>query len=250
MKKTLVSTLLVSAMLLGGIGTSVVSAATDVVSEATSTGKVTFTTNTDPTDPVDPTDPEDPDPENPGTGNEGPLSLDVVPSLDFGTHDVTGNSATWSDVEIEPAAGAATTPFIQVTDKTGEMQGWHVNVTYDNFAKDTKTLASTTIHFDAGEVAKAYDAADASATAPVATAVDLTPGVAANIFHADESKGMGTWISVYNHKETDTTTDALASNGITTGQENSKITLSTIGDESATTYTANLNWTLAAGPTE
>ena len=60
--------------------------------QATSKGDITFTEPTNTVEPLNPTDPSKPvepaDPENPATGQTGPLTLDVVPELPFGTHEI------------------------------------------------------------------------------------------------------------------------------------------------------------------
>ena len=50
---------------------------------STTTGTVAFSEPTTPVKPVDPTDPD-----TPATGETGPLTLDVLPNLNFGSHEI------------------------------------------------------------------------------------------------------------------------------------------------------------------
>lgn len=81
--------LLLSGLAIPALSSSVVSAA-GVTQTATSTGHIKITENNMATGPKEPMDPKFPI-LNTGegefvTGNKGPLSLDVVPNFDFGTH--------------------------------------------------------------------------------------------------------------------------------------------------------------------
>ena len=92
MKKNMIGTLLLSTLLLGGLATPAFAEG-----QATSKGDITFTEPTNTVEPLNPTDPSKPvepaDPENPATGQTGPLTLDVVPELPFGTHEIENVSS-------------------------------------------------------------------------------------------------------------------------------------------------------------
>lgn len=94
MKKNMIGTLLLSTLLLGGLATPAFAEG-----QATSKGDITFTEPTNTVEPLNPTDPSKPvepaDPENPATGQTGPLTLDVVPELPFGTHEIESGTKTY-----------------------------------------------------------------------------------------------------------------------------------------------------------
>ena len=89
----------------------------------------------------DPNNPED-DP----TGNNGPLSLDYVSSIDFGTQKVVINKEqTYESTSLKP--------FIQITDNRGTGAGWKVTAAASSFNDGTKdTLSGAVITFNNGEV--------------------------------------------------------------------------------------------------
>ena len=74
---------------------------------STTTGTVAFSEPTTPVKPVDPTDPD-----TPATGETGPLTLDVLPNLNFGSHEIASGSQTYS---VEKPAK----PEIQASDRRG-----------------------------------------------------------------------------------------------------------------------------------
>jgi len=100
------------------------------------TDTVEFTANTDPTDPVDPTDPDTTNPEVPGTGDKGPLSLDYVPTLDFGSQKIaTGTQTFGAKGVIGQNSGTELTQphYVQVTDNRGTAEGWNVSAVMTPF---------------------------------------------------------------------------------------------------------------------
>ena len=218
----------ITTALLGSILVGPAVLAAETPAPANSKADITFTENTDKTPPekVDPTDPE-----NPGTGNPGPLSIDYVPNLKFGEHKVTGAIKTYNVTNVDP--------FIQVTDKTGNKAGWNVTVESSDFKNGDKVLANAELSFTSGIVEKAKE--------PTATGKPLAKDVVSMkakssqpIFDAAVGDGVGTWLDSY-------TVDPLPAEGEKVA-DNGKITLKTFGDEAIGTYTADLTWTLAAGP--
>ncbi len=111
MKKNMIGTLLLSTLLLGGLATPAFAEG-----QATSKGDITFTEPTNTVEPLNPTDPSKPvepaDPENPATGQTGPLTLDVVPELPFGTHEIESGTKTY-----QVDASKNDTPYLQVSDR-------------------------------------------------------------------------------------------------------------------------------------
>ena len=72
---------------------------------ATSTAKITFTGGND--DPVDPLIPDNPD--DHGTGDHGPLSIDHVSDITFGTQEISASEQVYHAENTEAN--------VQITDK-------------------------------------------------------------------------------------------------------------------------------------
>ncbi|WP_165003761.1 MULTISPECIES: WxL domain-containing protein [unclassified Enterococcus] len=224
MRKNMIGTLLVSTILLGGLATPVFAEG-----EAKSTGDITFTEPTDTVEPLDPTDPTQPvepeDPENPATGQTGPLTLDVVPNLPFGTHEIESGTKTYP---VDAAKNDS--PYLQVSDRRGvgadgQAQGWNVTVSVSDFLNGTQKLEGAELNFG---TATSKSTPDNDSTAPQSqTITGLSSASAATpIFVADKDQGLGTWLSVY---------------------DPANITLK-VPKAAAGTFTADLTWNLVAGP--
>lgn len=203
MKKTVwIAGTLLSTLLLGSIP-----AFADEPQPASSKGKIEFTENTDETGPKDPTDPTKPgDPETTPTGNKGPLSIDVVPSFDFGTHKLTQAENTYYDVSADDVLH-----YIQVTDERDDANGWIVKATRTEFtetsaATDTTgsatttpagaaTLTGSTIIIPAGEARNALNAEPTAAITDGSLAAQEELGFQANaettFFTAKNQEGVG-----------------------------------------------------------
>lgn len=99
MKKQVLYTLATASLFSTILLSTMVKADETIDDSTTSTAKITFEgTNTDPVTPVNPNDPDTPvdpnnpidpdDPDNHGTGDNGPLSIDYVSNITFGTKDI------------------------------------------------------------------------------------------------------------------------------------------------------------------
>lgn len=230
MKKKIIGTLLLSTVVLSGLATPAFAAGT-----ATTNGDITFTEPTGPVDPLDPTDPNKPvdptnptkpDPENPTTGQEGALTLDVVPNLPFGTHEIESGTKTYP-----VDATKNDSPYLQVSDRRGvgadgQAQGWNVSVTVSDFANGSQKLEGATLNFGSSTVKKPDSNTSVAPSSAAITGLDSSDS-ATTIFTAAKDHGLGTWLSVY-----DPTNIIL-----------------TVPEAAVGTFTATLTWDLTAGPT-
>lgn len=213
------------------LGTTVSAATTP--STASSKNHVEFQGgNTDPTDPVDPTDPDNPnppidpvDPTNPGTGNPGPLSLDFVSNIEFGTHDISSKTETYHALNENP--------YVQVTDKTGQGQGWNLVATASEFKDSTgsKVLKGAELTFLNGQTNT--NIANVSAAPTAQQSVSFTNQSAQPIMNAQVGEGKGTWVDVWSG----------------TANDNANVLLKVLpGSADETSYTATIDWTLTVAP--
>ncbi|EUJ35683.1 WxL domain-containing protein [Brochothrix campestris] len=242
----------------------------------TSKAVVNFITNTDPSQPIDPEDPDpenpvnpiDPiDPENPvGPGTDGPLSLDFVPSLNFGTAKITTKNEEYSAyaqqikadaTEGTPEIGNYRPNYVQVTDNRGTEAGWTLSVQQvKQFAStEQKELTGAAIQLTDG---KLNTVEGSTAQAPTgATEVSLVPEETINIVTAAAGQGAGVWANYYGSSETSLSADTdIVVTENEAGEEevgskpvirNSAVTLSVPGASVKTdsTYSTELKWTLA-----
>ncbi|MDT2595666.1 WxL domain-containing protein [Enterococcus dongliensis] len=225
MKNKIIGAMLLSTVLLSSFAVTPALA----VGTATSKGDITFTEPTGPVDPVKPTDPTKPvepaDPTNPGTGQSGPLSLDVVPTLPFGTHEIGNGTQTYT---VDGSKNA--TPYLQVSDRRGvgtdgQAQGWNVTVKVSDFKKDNQILEGAELNFGASEIKTVPENTSAKPASAEIENLSMASG-ATSIFSADKDQGLGTWLSVY---------------------DPANISL-TVPEAAVGTFTADLTWDLTAGP--
>lgn len=195
---------------------------------ATSDATVIFTADTDPTSPVNPENPNETSTDI-GTGMAGPLSIDYVPTLNFGTQVITGEVETYNVLD--------TRTHLQVTDKRGTGEGWKVTASLSNFtATDapTKMLPGAVISFSNKSVATTTGNIS---PAPTVSNFSLTAGgSSAVVANAAVDAGMGIWVEKW-----------FSSNLAGESNENVKLTVNT-ADAYAKTYTATITWTISAAP--
>ena len=199
---------------------------------ATSTAKITFTgDNSDPVNPVDPDDPDNPvnpvdpdDPDNHGTGDNGPLSIDYVSNITFGTKDISTTSQVYNAENAEP--------HVQITDKRGVEGGWTLTAAATKFvASDSSELKGAELSFKNGV---AETTSDNTSKAPVTSDLIFDNTEAKTVMTADSLKGQGTWLDVFKGTE----------------GNNINVQLSVpSGSAQAKEYTSTITWTLTAGPT-
>lgn len=223
--------LIISCLLLASLGVTCLLPLQAAAVDRTNSD-ISFTEDRDPTAPKDPADPSKAGPigdtDNQATGSEGPLSLDVVPTVfDFGQAKVAVKEQTYS------AETTTNVQYLQVTDKRTDRNGWTLTAERNEFHTQGNTLLLTgsTLIFPAGTVKN-----------------ELTQG--------GTPDGLVT-TSVEMIADTSYTMFSTASNGATIGKLTStkywagadvqlKVPAMTakVGD-----YTATINWTLAATTT-
>lgn len=230
---TAVTTALLSTSALGGILVH----ADEQEDVAQSTAKITFTgSNTDPNSPVDPDDPDhhidpdnpvDPDdPDNHGTGDNGPLSLDYVSNITFGTKEIATSSQVYNAVNAEP--------HVQITDKRGVEGGWSLTAAVSKFtAADKSELKGAVLSFKNGEARTSSD--NTSSKPQVNDNITFDNTEAKPVMTAASLVGQGTWLDVFAGDEGNNTNVQLAVPA---------------GSAQAKEYTATITWTLTAGPTD
>lgn len=199
----------------------------------------------DPDDPnhVNPIDPDDPgndgSGENDGTGNKGPLSLDYVSNIDFGTSKTNAGNKHFLAKNDDP--------FVQVTDSR-EAGSWKLTAALSKpFTNSTNgsMLKGAIMEWKDGEPVSSDNN---TSIAPTATAdVQLgDDGQAVNFMTDNEAKGKsagkGTWLDRFKKSGTQAgTTGDTEDLG-----DNTKVQLIVPGGiAQAGTYTGEITWTLA-----
>ncbi|MEG0283655.1 MAG: WxL domain-containing protein [Erysipelotrichales bacterium] len=196
------------------------------ISAEVSKALVSFTADDTPTNPVDPTDPDNPG-TGPGTGTAGPLSIDYVPELAFGSQKITGKIETYSTTNK--------TPYVQVTDKRGTGAGYSVSAKLSNFqvgADTTKILKDARLDFNNSEMATISSNGAAAPTAKDKFTLSAN-GDAVEVLKAEKNQGMGTWIERW-----------LSS---ADANENIKLTVNTANALSEA-YEGTIDWTIGVTP--
>lgn len=225
MKKNLTKKILIGIgafSMLGGMSSIPMLAAT-----ADSDVSIQFTENLSPTSPVDPENPDLPG-TGPGTGMLGPLSLDYVPDLDFGSHALTGREETFKTLNV--------TPYIQVTDTRGTGEGWEVKASMSELTdvdSGTKNLPAV-IAFQNGSTATT---STNNSQSPQYYNFELsTGGDAVTVSQAAANQGMGTWVTRW-----------LA--GDTQSSENEYVTMTVdTANAYATDYSSTITWEIQTTP--
>lgn len=194
-----------------------------------SEAKVTFEGNDGTvTPPVDPTDPDiqpppiDPvDPTNPGTGNEGPLSIDMVSNLNFESVKIKGTVATYY--------AKNTNPYVQVTDKRGVVDGWRLTAQMSSFhTEDGSELKGAELSLLNGVL---RTQSTNQSEPPIGNdTIKFTPDTGSiAIMTAATDTGRGTWVDVF--------------------EGTNDVQLKVLGGSAlAKSYSAELNWELATTP--
>lgn len=183
LKGTVLSSLLLTPLLVQSVSAQ---------DTATSDAQIQFTAPTDSPTILDPEEPQqdfpdqDPTDDPQVTGSTGPLTIDYVSNLDFGTHELTVEETTYQALN--------TLPFVQVTDRRGTGAGWNLTVRASNFTSNgTDTLPGATLTLSNGEAVSRLQ--DITAPAVSNEIVVATGGDAANVATAADNAGMGSWIT-------------------------------------------------------
>lgn len=197
----------------------------DEVSRQTSNATITFNApddSVDVLDPADPTKPLDPQPnkDKGKTGDTGPLTLDYVTNLEFGTHDVSIAAKTYT-------ATNSTQPFTQVTDRRGTSTGWRLTVQAATFQSNGQsTLPGASLTFENGTaVSNLTDLTEPT----VSDSINVTTGGGAvTVTTANAGEGRGTWVTRWS-------------------KDDVKLMIPQ-GTATEGTHTSQLTWTLSNAP--
>ncbi|MFG5432665.1 WxL domain-containing protein [Enterococcus faecalis] len=220
MKKSILYSLAATTLLSATLLTGILANAAESSDATTTTAKVTFTGGND--DPVNPVDPDDPD--NHGTDDNGPLSIDYVSNISFGTQEISSDSQVYSALNAEP--------HVQITDKRGVEGGWTLTASASKFkAEDQSELKGAVLSFENGVARKKSD--NTSAQPTVNEDVTFNNTEAQNVMSAASLAGEGTWLDMFPGEEGHNTDVQLAVPS---------------GSAQAKEYTATITWTLTAGP--
>lgn len=231
MKKSILSTTLLSVLAIGGMSLTVHAETT--TDSATSTAKITFEGGDNSSNgPVNPDDPDNPlvdpdpnDPDNHGTGDKGPLSIDYVSNISFGTQEISQSKTVYVAKNAKP--------YIQVTDKRGTSDGWTLTAAASKFVTDDSSeLKGAVLSFSNGTLKTSSDNVSGK---PKASNFTFDNNEAQSVMTAKGLSGQGTWLDVFEGEE----------------GNNSNIQLTVpAGSAQAKEYSATITWTLTAGPTE
>lgn len=161
--------------------------------ESKSTVKTILGETTDPVAPVDPTDPNKPNPEVPGTGNTGPLTIDLVSSIDFGEQEIKEKEAIYN--------AKTEHPYVQVTDRRGTGAGWTLKASIDEFSNEDKTkiLKGAELSLKNGSIKSISGNVSEK---PLGYDVNLNKDMQV-IMQAGTDQGMGTWLDVFSGTKDD-----------------------------------------------
>ncbi|MFC4770592.1 WxL domain-containing protein [Enterococcus hermanniensis] len=195
--------------------------------EYDSKGVITFTPNVDPIDPVDPTDPTGPikpiDPTDPNgepnPGTAGPLSIDYVSSLDFGSQKITSKDKVYlakAQKYLDKDKQEKTGPnFVQVTDNRGSEAGWTLQVKQNGQFKtaDNEELVGAEVVFKNGQVVTTSDSDKPTGQTTITTETD---GTLHNVMMAKAGQGAGTYLHNWGDTETAAKSIELSVPGATT----------------------------------
>lgn len=211
--------------------------AVEAVGIDSSNATVEFSAPTDTVDPVDPESPENPNtditPEDGNNTNQvGPLSLDYISNIDFGSHDISTSAVTLQTGTVEP--------YIQVSDRRGTGEGWNVQALANSFTSEgINTLPGATISFLNGETNSTSTTAEPVVNENIVLSAD---GDAVNVVTAaarevdgpiSSAQGLGTWVASW----------------LTSYAPESEVSLYIPEAASSPgTHTAVIDWTLTAGP--
>lgn len=210
---------------------------------ANTSATITFEQGNEKPEVINPVDPEV-TPE--GTGQTGALTLNYVPTLDFGTHKLSSEYLVANNIQNKDASGKVVNPaFMQVTDLRGNREGWDVQVKMGAFTteKDNQvidTLEKAQVKFNKGDVkyvpsTPLTDDQTSRIMTKAPTTQESTTvvagGDAVSIFNAAKGDGAGKWHQTWIDGDS---------------------SIQFIGDVSqayAATYNATAEWTIINAPT-
>ncbi|MDR0922455.1 MAG: WxL domain-containing protein [Lactobacillales bacterium] len=268
MKKNKLSAVILSGVLFSSI-LPVATNAEQAASNAETKAIVGFSEDESAVNPINPNNPNETlDPADPGyfpdneiTGNEGTLTLDVVPRLlDFGTHLFSWEKAEYAaTIKNKESEGLH---FLQVTDRRELSNGWALSASLSEFheaAKGVGRLKGVSIQLPKGEVRNLYYGASAENVPDTSknlenilndpTSVFSHEGM--ELFAGEEAKNILATNKNLKNREEAKNTYELGS-GTTTVVWNTTDAKLKVPAKSASVgkYSAKINWTLTAPVTE
>lgn len=209
---------------------------------------------------------------NPGEGfsTTGPLRIDYVSDLSFGSHKIDSNNRTYNSLAQQFLSD--TNPrgyYIQISDFSSESSGWNLTVTQEEQFKSSiiqdnekQTLIGSVLSFDKGW-ANTNGASESPNVTRDAMQINET-GIAYNIATASEGQGKGTWLIEFGASDENVSSQKSTlelmkdSNGKQIidsrynkpAYSNSAISLTVPKTTKIypVQYTTTLTWTLEAGP--
>lgn len=277
-KNTVLGTIILSSLVLGGMQTVSYAATYQDATHAKSNGKIKFVegkpeivdpNNPDkPVIPVDPKDPTNPNPENPPVNpNKGDLMIQYVSDFDFGVHKKTVRGMTVNAkadrvfdeiTEIGPESPTRNSrevvPFVSTLDtRTDREGGWSLRVSASEFTSEDKKIKGAEVIFSnvnyASPTEKTPVVFDSATKENFLEGLKLTTNpqtIATASTASNEDQGMGSYSIALGSKlvdQTDGDEDAKTynvSNGVTFSMPKDT-------SVSAVEYHATINWELVPG---
>lgn len=261
-------------------------------------GDASFYSTRTPTDPTDPYEPVPPDvfpepvepinpinPDIPNKGQDGPLSLDFVPTLFFGKQKISDKEQTYAataqklSLKYKQEEVFYGPHYVQVTDRRSVQEGWTVtvkqltNFTSKNSAKHE--LLGTEIRMSLPSVNAIKSTESKDAAHVFNNLLIIKPNQTAHVMTAKSGFGKGSWQSIYGNgyyevvsetttelenSEQLTSEDTVQYEGVTKNRQgevvqerwiNQAVTLTIPGKQSIEPafYQTVLQWDLANVPT-
>lgn len=184
---------------------------------------------TPPVNPMNPDDPEIPndsiDTGNLGTGERGPLSIDMVPNLDFGKQTISAETKIYSARNQHS--------FVQISNKRGTEAGWELVASVGEFKSvdGTDVLKGAELSMMNGQVKTMSE--NVSDRPQTNSAIIFVNQESQSILNSVADSGRGTWLNVWSGNL----------------NNNQSIQLKVLGNSAKpVNYTATIKWTLVSGP--
>ncbi|RDX01500.1 hypothetical protein UR08_06785 [Listeria kieliensis] len=155
--------------------------------------------NTKPVNPNRPSEKVEPKSANPGT--PGPLSIDFASNIQFGSHEITGQTeiyfAALTPVTIVSTGSSEEVPnYVQVTDNRGTLGGYRLTVKQNGQLRSDQTVLE-------GAEMVLLNSALKSATSKKAPqsfqkiVLDASGESSSNVIVAKAGTGAGTWVNTF-----------------------------------------------------